>query len=176
MIIARQPRVDPSAYLPRLRSAGLDIGNCVCGNEADEPVVVNVEKQMADVAVAVAVAFADVSAACQAKGTAEGRAEAFALAEDSATAVGGAVSEIFASTETCSECTAVIDALPSTAQEIIAEAAGTAWPEVRRRLDSITPAYTEKASLMCRFPGSKSCTWSNASLADVCSCVANTHY
>ena len=109
--------------------AGLDIGNYVCGNQADEPLVINIDKQVEDVAIAVAEAFAEVSTMCMANGNAEVRAEAYALAQDRATAIGTAVSEIFASAESCNECTAVISALSETSKEIVAEAVAEAWTE-----------------------------------------------
>ena len=120
----------PSLHTGTHSLAGVDIGKYVCGNQAEEPVVINVDKQVEDVAIAVAEAFAEVSTMCTANGNAEVRADAYALAQERATAVGTAIAGIFASGETCKECTAVVSALSETSQELVAEAVAEAWTEV----------------------------------------------
>ena len=111
--------------------AGLDIGNYVCGNQADEPSIVNIEAQSEAVAFAIAEAFAEVSANCSANGNAEVRAQGYALAQDRAVAIGEAISEIFASAEVCGQCTAAVSAISSTSQVLVAEALAEAWTDVR---------------------------------------------
>ena len=108
--------------------AGLDVGAYVCGS--DEPDVVTISEQVSDIAIAVAEAFAEVSANCFAEGNADIRAQGYALAEERAQALGTAVTEIFASAEVCGECDVAISALSNVTEELFAEAVATAWYEV----------------------------------------------
>lgn len=90
----------------------------------------NVDRQVEDVAFAIARAFAEVTAQCRAAGNADVRAQAYAFAEAEARAIGEAVSGIFASSEVCGLCTAAIDATSRATQELVALAVAEAWTEV----------------------------------------------
>ena len=107
---------------------GLDVGAYVCGG--DEPDIVTINEQISDIAIAVAEAFAEVSANCFAEGNAMIRAQGYAFAEERAEALGTAVSVIFASAEVCGECDAAIGALSAVTEELFVEAIATAWHEV----------------------------------------------
>ena len=111
--------------------AGLDIGNYVCGSQADEPKIINIEEQSEAVAFAIAEAFAEVSTNCRASGNAEVRANAYAIAQERAEAMGVAIAEIFASAEVCGTCTAAISAISETSKVLVAEALAEAWTDVR---------------------------------------------
>lgn len=111
--------------------AGLDIGNYVCGEQAEEPTIITINEQVESVASAIAEAFAEVSADCHASGNAEVRAQGYSFAQDRAEALGSAVSEIFASAEVCGQCSAVVSALSETTQLLVAEAVAEAWTQVR---------------------------------------------
>lgn len=108
-------------------NAWLDIGNYVCGDQAEETTVVEIDEQVEDVAVAIAEAFAEVSINCRASGNAEVRGTAYALAEQRAVALGNAVTEIFATADVCDSCSATVSALSNTTMVLIAEAVAEAW-------------------------------------------------
>ena len=112
-------------------SAGLDIGNYVCGSQAEVPTIRDIDTQVRDVAFAIAEAFAEVSINCRASGNAEVRGTAYALAEQRAVALGNAVTEIFATADVCDSCSATVSALSNTTMVLIAEAVAEAWIDVR---------------------------------------------
>lgn len=102
----------------------------MCGDQAENTTVINIDEQIEDVAFAIAEAFAEVSTNCRASGNAEIRAQAYAFAEDRAEAVGTAITEIFASADVCDQCTATVSALSQTSKQLVAEAVAEAWTEV----------------------------------------------
>ena len=114
-------------------AAGLDIGSHVCGDEAEEPTITNIDTQIAMVARAFAEAIAEVSATCTTRGSARVRGRAMAQAEARAAAYGEAISRIYADSEVCGKCTAAVDAIARTSRELVAEATAQAWVEVRPR-------------------------------------------